>query len=266
MEPVEQAPPPSAWATDLDTRRLVIMGTTIGVLLIVALGGWFLLNRPEPAPTPNALPAPSPTTIRVDVESPTVGRPDSPSDVVPDPTIDVETGAERTIGDGASPWEASIPVDILTGELLADGDYQPGIDEVARLLDRGVTGFELGEPALLASASGIDFATAEADQPFGARGVGFTGEQLADLWLFAAPAGDQGPSSAYLEAATAQWPVETATEQFSPRVGLRIYLVADDGEIAVWVAHLSNRLVVLWADSGSDPATLGALINGLASN
>ncbi len=242
------------------------MGTTIGVVLIAALGGWFLLNRPEPPPTPNALPAPSPTTIRVDVESPTVGRPDAPSDVVPDPTIEVESGAERTIGDGASPWEAPIPVDILTGELLADGNYQSGIDEVARLLDRGSAGFDFSDPALLASASGIDFATAETNQPFGARGVGFNGEQVADLWLFAAPLGEQSASSAYVDAATAQWPIEAATEQFSPGVGVRIHLVANDGEIAVWAAHLPNRLLVLWAASDSDPATLGALVDGLASN
>ena len=263
---VDPPPAPTTWATDLDTRRLTIMGATVGVLLLVVIGGWFILNRPTQLPMPNALPAPSPTTIRVDVESPTIGRPASPTDSIPVATVEIEPGAERTIGGGTSPWEAPAPINILTAEPLAEGDYKAGIDEVARLLQRGAPGFELADSSLLATASGVDFATAEADQPFGARGVSLAGSQIADLWLFAAPVDDDGPSSAYVAAAAAQWPVEAATDQFSPRVGLRIHLVADDGLLAVWVAHLRSRLVVLWAESGTDPATLAAVANGLASN
>jgi len=266
VEVVDAPPPPSAWATDFDTRRLAVMGATIGVLLIVAAGAWFILSRPAAAPAPNALPPPSPTTIRVDVESPTVGRPEAPSDPIPAATIEVGQGAERTIGGGSSPWEAPVPIDILTGEPLADGDYQAGINEVARLLERGSSEFDFAAPTLLATASGVDFATAEADQPFGARGVSLDGIPVADLWLFAAPRGDEGPSSAYVAAATAQWPVEAATQQYSPQVGVRIHLVADDGLIAVWVSHLPNRLLVVWVESDASPATLAAIVGGLASN
>ena len=210
---------------------------------------------------------PSPTTIKVDAEAPTIARPEAPTASAPDPLVDIEvdSAAERAVG-GASPWDAPVPVDVLTGNLLPDVDYTAGIEAVAVILATGVAPFELGDPTLLANANDVEFSDAEQTQPFAARGVSLDGAPVADLWLFAAPNDDTDPSSAYVETAIAAWPVDAAIQQYSPEVGVRVWQVADDGEVAVWVEARPRRLVVLWTDSTTDPAILGAVVTGLGTN
>lgn len=242
--------------TPEDRRRVIGFGAFVGTCLLVAGLAYVLLKREPAEPIPTTLAAPTETTstIRTEGDAPTVTRPAAPAQ--PLPTF--ETGAEREVGTGSNPWRGQVPRNILTGDLLPDAELGPGIEAVADLLTAAPAGWTISATEAT-EADGIDLAAAESSQPFAARAVSGEDGPLGDLWLFARGPRTDDASAVLLDQARSRWPVDGAIDTFSPKAGVRIHLISDDGTDAVWVDDRADAVFVFFVDSATDPARIGGL-------
>ena len=239
-----------------DRRRVIGFATFVIVAIVASVGVYVVLNREAPEATPTLLAAPTETTstIRTDGDAPTVTRPDGP--VEPLPTF--ETGAEREVGAGASPWAGGVPRNLLDGELLPDADFDAGIEAVAAMLAAVPDGWSF-DSAPTEAVNGVDLRAAETSQPFAARLVSDEAGILGEVWVFARGPRRDDASAALLDQALAKWPTDMATESFSPKAGVRVHLLLDDGNQAVWIDERDDALLVFIVESGIDPARIGGL-------
>ena len=237
-----------------DRRRLIGFATFVVVVIVASVGAYVILNRETPEASPTLLAAPTETTstIRTEGDAPTVTRPDGPVD--PLPTF--ETGAERDVGAGASPWRGGVPRNVLDGEILPDADFDAGIQAVAAMLAATPEGWTF-DPAPTEEVNGVDLLAAETSQPFAARLVTDEEGVLGEVWVFARGPRRDDASAALLDQARAKWPTDMATESFSPKAGVRVHLLFDDGTQAVWVDERDDALLVFIVDAGVDPARIG---------
>lgn len=239
-----------------DRRRVIGFGAFLATTAAVVAITYVLLNREPAEPVPTALAAPTETTstIRTEGDAPTVTRPPAPAE--PLPTF--ETGAEREVGTGSNPWRGDVPRNVLNGELLPDADYGPGIDAVADLLAAAPPAWTFTTPETT-EAGGVDLEAAETSQPFAARAVTDENGALGDLWVFARGQRSDDASAALLDEARSRWPIDEALDSFSPKAGVRIHLIADDGNGAVWVDDRPDAVIVFLVGPGTDPARIGGL-------
>ena len=253
---VEDLDPVKRTMATEDRRRVIGFATFVFVAIIASVGAYVVLNRETPEATPTLLAAPTETTstIRTEGDAPTVTRPDGP--VEPLPTF--ETGAEREVGTGANPWRGAVPRNVLNGDLLPDADYGPGIDAVAAMLADTPDGWTFAAAVTL-ELHGVAVEAAETSQPFAARSIVDENGDLGEIWIFARGPSTTDASAALLADAQAKWPVDLATETFSPEVGVRIHLLADNGSQAIWLDERDDALVVFVVASGTDPGRVGAL-------
>ncbi|MEM8705088.1 MAG: hypothetical protein AAGE98_01420 [Actinomycetota bacterium] len=245
--------------SDEAKRQVRGFGIFMGAAAVIGIGALVVLGRENVEPTPTALALPSTTTTVFEEpaeETPVVTRPFA--DVAPLPTLPVADAVEREVGDGANPWNGALPRNVLTGELLENTDYAPGIDAVAALLAETPNGFAVGEPADT-EWNGIDLADAETVQPFAARGIADETGPVADLWIFARGADTNDGSAALFEAATSRWPIAEPIESFAPRPGIRLHRLPDEDGRTIWVDVRDTWMLVYRAPVGVDPGLLGAI-------
>lgn len=239
-----------------DRRRVIGFATFVVVCMLAGAGVYVALSgeTAEPVPTTLAAPTETTSTIRTEGEAPTVTRPDSPTE--PLPTF--ETGAEREVGAGASPWRGGVPRNVIDGDLLPDADFGPGLAAVAALLADAPAGWTFA-PSTTDEVNGVELFAAEATQPFAARMVDDENGPLGEVWLFARGPRTDDASAALLDQARTKWPIDIAVETFSPKAGVRVHLLFDDGTQAVWIDDRETSLVVFIVASGTDAARVGAL-------
>lgn len=264
----EVAPPPprekARWSDAFEDNELRKVGTTALALLVIAAGVVFVLTRPDPAPTANSLPPPASTTPTVPPRPVSTERPPSLVGGAR-PASGFLPGAPREVDEGLSPWETPPPVDFLTGLLLDETiDYAADIERVAELLAafpgelaaETLSLDELDPPELLTYGGSIDAEQVELTQPFAARTLHRADDTaVGELWLIAS-AGTE-PGDAYLAAARDRWSLDAAVDQFSPDVGLRLWLLATDQSTNLWASDLEDRsMVLVQAPVSVDPVIL----------
>ena len=252
-----EATPAKPGLSDESRRQLRGFGVFVAVVAIIGAGGFWALTRTEAEPTPTALAVPDTTTTveRVEPTEP-LARPNS--DVAPLPTLPTTEAVEREVGGAVNPWNGAPPRDVLTGELLENTDYAPGIAAVAAIVADPIDGFTVGVP-LEAEWNGVDLTQAEGSQPFAARGVADLTGPIADVWVIArGPATNDG-SAAYLAAAQALWPVDDPIGSISPRPGIRVHQIAVLGDDAVWVDDRGDWMIVYRTTVAVDPTLLGSI-------
>ena len=242
-------------------RQLLGLGAFLLVTAILGAGAYAYLTREPTEPTPLALATPTPTSSTTTVPAPTVQPPtiDRP-DAATAPLPTIEFGAERTVepSDGANPWNGALARNVLSGEPLDNTDYQAGIDAVAALLDQIPATFTTASP-VVTTWNDIDLADAETTQPFAARSVGDDTGTITDLWIVARGPSTSDGSAAFLTQASTVWSGESPLDTFSPRPGVRLLQLADDGTQTVWLDQRDDWLVLYRAPAGTDPALLGAI-------
>lgn len=243
--------------SDESRRQLRGFGIFIAVVAIIGAGGYWALTRTEAEPTPTALAVPD-TTTTVERTEPTepLARPNS--DAAPLPTLPATDAVEREVGDAVNPWNGAPPRDVLTGDLLENTDYSPGIAAVGAIVAHPIDGFTVGAP-VETEWNGVDLAVAERTQPFAARGVADETGPIADMWVIARGSATNDGSAAYLDAARALWPIDEPLDSFSPRPGIRIHQIASLGGEAVWVDDRGDWMVVYRTSVDVDPALLGSI-------
>ncbi|MEM8706007.1 MAG: hypothetical protein AAGE98_06085 [Actinomycetota bacterium] len=244
--------------SDEAKRQIRGFGVFVAVAAVIGVATLYVMSREEVEPTPTALALPATTTtVETAVEETTVvTRPDA--DVAPLPTLPVTDSAERDIGGAVNPWNGAPPLDVLTGDLLENTDYEPGMRRVAEVLADEPVGFVLGDPRT-GEWNGVDLAAAETAQPFAARGVSDETGPVTDLWVFARGSASNDGSAVYFADARERWPIDDPLESYSPRPGIRIHRLADDGDVSVWVDLRDTWMVVYRPPIGVDPALLGAI-------
>ena len=163
-----------------DRRRVIGFATFVVLAVVLSAGVYVVVNRETAEPVPTLLAAPTETTstIRTEGDAPTVTRPDGP--VEPLPTF--ETGAERDVGGGTSPWAGALPLNILDGDLLPDADLDPGIEAVAAIVASAPPGWQFG-PSTTAEVNGVALDVAELDQQRPAGDVGRRAREALDQRL-----------------------------------------------------------------------------------
>jgi hypothetical protein len=101
------------------------------------------------------------------------------------------------------------------------------------------------DPTEILTLGGIvDALQVEATQPFAARTIvrQQDGQELGEIWLVASAGTEVG--DAYLEAARTRWNVDTATEQFAPEVGVRLWLLGGNDDLNLWAADLEAGSII----------------------
>ncbi len=258
----EVAPPPPKekprWTDAFENNEHRKVGSTLLALLVIAAGVVFVLTRPDPAPTANSLPPPASTTTTEPL--PTSSEP--PPSLVGGarPATGFLPGAPREVDEGLSPWETPPPIDFLTGLLLDETlDYTTDIARVGDLLaafPAALTLAELDPPELLTFDGKVYVEQVETTQPFAARTLHRAdGAAVGELWLVASGGTDAG--DAYLATARDRWSLESAVDQYSPEVGLRLWLLGSDETTNLWDSDLENdSMVLIQAAVSVDPKLL----------
>ncbi|MEO0492751.1 MAG: hypothetical protein AAF081_04970 [Actinomycetota bacterium] len=244
--------------SDESRRQLRGFAVVVMSLAVVGAGAYYVLTREEVEATPTALAVPV-TTTTIDApidDAPVVTRPNA--DAAPLPTLPLSDAAERDVGDGTNPWNGAPPRNVLTGELLENTDYGPGIAAIADLLGDAPSGFEFGPPAE-AEWNDVDLAAAESSQPFAARSVADDTGPIADLWLFARGSSTTDGSAAFLDAARARWPIDEPIDSFAPRPGIRLHQIVAFGGETLWVDVRDRWMILYLAPVDVDTALLGAI-------
>lgn len=250
--------PKQKWNEAFENNELRKLG--VGVLVVALLVGAvaFVVTRPESTPSANELPPPASTTRRP--PEPTSSEP-APSVVGGvKPTSGFFPGAPREVGEGLSPWETPPAVDFVSGLLLDESlDYSADIDRVAELLDdfpNVLTLNALNPPEILTFGGSVDAEQLETTQPFAARTISRDdGLAVGQLWLIASGGTDAG--DAYLAAARDRWDVDAAIDQYSPEVGVRLWLLGTDSTINLWASDLeADSMVLVQAPTTADPGVL----------
>ena len=258
---VVDAVPASRGMSPEGRRQVMGFVVFLGVVAGLALGGLWFFSRESVEPIPAALATPDPTQTTttteapVAVDPPTIARPDAAAE--PLPTIAVTVGDVGT-GDGSNPWAGTPPRNVVSGDLLDNTDYDPGIAAVATLLAAAPTNFIFDAPTLT-EWNGIDLTAAETAQPFAARSIADDTGAIADVWVFARGASTSDGSAAFLDQALLAWPVLEPIESYSPRPGVRLHRISDDGAEAVWVDARSTWMLIYRTPSGTDAGLLGAV-------
>lgn len=257
VDVVEAAPVKPGLSAE-SRRQLMGFGVFIAVVAVLGAGLFWALTRTEAEPEPTALGLPETTTTveRPEVSDQPIVRPGS--DAAPLPTLPATDSVEREVGEAVNPWNGAPPRNVLSGELLENTDYRPGIAAVAAIVDEPIAGFTVGAP-VAAEWNGVDLTDAERSQPFAARGVADETGPIADIWVIARGQATNDGSAAYLAAAQALWPIDEPIDSFSPRPGIRIHQVASLGGEAVWVDDRGDWMVVYRASVDVDPALLGSI-------
>jgi hypothetical protein len=265
LDAVAAPPPPTKtrWTDAFEHNELRKVGTSLLVITVLAAGAAFVLTRPDPAPSANALPPPV-STNTVEPRPATSERPPSLVGGAR-PTTGFLPGVPREVDDALSPWDTPPPVDVVTGLPLDESlDYTDDITRVAELLAAFPDGFTLAPldpPVVLTFDGGLDADQLEATQPFAARtlrrddGSTLGGPALGQLWLIAS--GGSTAGDAYLAAARERWNLDAAVDQFSPEVGLRLWLLGADATTTLWASDLDeDSMVLLQSPASVDPAIL----------
>lgn len=260
-DPVE-APPPGPVTRTLareDRRRLIGFGVGIVVIATAGIGARVLLSRApaEPQPTVLAAPTETTTTVRTEGDAPTVTRPDGPVPTLPSFSGE---GAERAVGPNPSPWRGDAPVDVVTGDLLADADHSAGVAAVAAMLAGIPEGWTLA-PTTATEVQGVPLAAVEASQGFAARTVSDDFGLIGDVWVIARGPRRDDASAHYFDQAVGRWGAANAIDTFAPEPGVRIHLVAADGIDAVWVDQRADALLVFTVPSTTDLSRLTDLVD-----
>lgn len=260
---IVDAEPRRRGMSDEGRRQVRSFGLVLVGIAIVGAGAFYMLTRETVEPTPTALATPD-TTTTVEVEArvedaPVVTRPGA--DAAPLPTLPVTDAAERDVGDGANPWDGAPPRNVLTGVLLENTDFAPGVAAIESVLAVAPTGFEFGPPATT-DAGEVDLIAAEGTQPFAARSIADETGPIADVWIFARGSSTTDGSAAYLDAALARWPIDAPIDSFSPRPGIRIHQVSVSDSEALWVDLRDTWMLLYRSAPTADPALLGAISEG----
>jgi hypothetical protein len=137
---------------------------------------------------------------------------------------------------------------VVTGLLLDESiDYTVDIERVAELLAAfpgALTVAPLDPPEILTFEGRLDTEQLESTQPFAARTLhGTDGVAVGELWLIASGGSEVG--DAYLAAARARWSLAAAVGQFSPEVGLRLWLLGADSTTNLWASDLDDDSMIL---------------------
>ncbi|MEM9465554.1 MAG: hypothetical protein AAGA90_09275 [Actinomycetota bacterium] len=260
VEVVEEAPRERGLPAET-RRQLLGMGGGLVAVILVAVLGHAYLTRPPSEPEPLALATPTPTSSTTTVPAPTVqpptiDRPDAAD--APPPTIEV--GAERSVvpSDGTNPWNGAPARNVLSGDALDNTDYRPGIEATAAVVSRIPAPFTATEPTQ-PEWNGIDLDRAEQSQPFAARAIADASGTITDVWVIARGPSMTDGSAAYVRQALETWPDEAAIDTFSPRPGVRLHQLTDDGTETIWLDRRDTWLVLYRAPSGTDPGLLGVI-------
>ena len=107
--------------------------------------------------------------------------------------------------------------------------------------------------------AGVALDAAETTQPFAARSITDENGPLGEVWVFARGPRTDDASAVLLDQARAKWPTDLAAESFSPKAGVRIQLLIDDGSQAIWIDDRDDTLFVFIVPAGTDPARIGGL-------
>lgn len=265
VETIDPAPARRSLSAD-SKRQLRSVAGFVVVAAVLATVGYTLLTRESTEPAPLALATPTPTSSTTTVPPPTVRPPtiDRPEAAVePLPTIAV--GAERFVepSDGANPWNGALAHNVLSGATLDNTDYRPGIDAVTARVAAIPSEFVTAAPTR-SEWNGVDLADAERSQPFAARSIGDGAGPIADVWIIARGPSTQDGSAAFLDQARALWPIADPLASFSPRPGVRLLQLSDDGTETLWIDQRDDWLALYRTPSGTDPGLLGAISDGWA--
>lgn len=257
VEVVEAAPVKPGLSAE-SRRQLIGFGVFIAGVSILGAGVFWALTRTETEPEPTALGLPETTTTVERTEEPDepIARPGS--DAAPLPTLPATESVEREVGAVVNPWNGAPPRNVVTGDLLENADFQPGVAAVAAIVGQTIDGFTVGAP-LEGEWNGVDLAAAEGSQPFAARGVADLSGPVADLWVIARGPVTNDGSAAYLAAARELWSIDEPLDSFSPRPGIRVHQIAVLGDEAVWVDDRGDWMVVYRTTVDVDPALLGSI-------
>lgn len=253
------AAPARPGMSDESRRQIRNFGIFVATAALLGAGVFYVLTRETVEPTPTALAIPDTTTTAepTPVESePVVTRPGA--DAAPLPTLPATDAVEREVGDAVNPWNGAPPRNVLTGELLENTDYAPGIAAVTAILEAQPSGFVIGAPTTT-EWNGVDLVAAEGTQPFAARGVADETGPITDLWIFARGESTTDGAAAYFDDARAQWPIDQPIDAFSPRPGIRLHQIGAFGGAALWVDVRDTWMIVYQAPVGVDPGLLGAI-------
>ena len=247
-ETVAPPPPPPArrWTDAFEHNELRKTGVTLLALLVIVAGVAYVLTRPDNAPDANPLPPPASTTT-VETIPPSSDAPPSLLGGAR-PASGFIPGTPREVGEGLSPWETPPPIDFVTGLLLDKSlDYSVDIARIGDLLDifpDVATLTELDPPEIQTFRGIIDAELLEATQPFAARTLsGSDDAAIGQIWLIASGGSEAGDD--YLTAARERWNPDGAIDQFSPDVGVRLWLLAGDATTKVWLSDLEDDSMVL---------------------
>lgn len=259
-----EAPPTTRSLSPESKRQLLSVAGFVVVAAVLGSVGYALLTREAAEPVPLALATPTPTSSTTTMPAPTVRPPtiDRPDAAVePLPTIAV--GAERSVepSDGANPWNGTLARNVLSGASLDNTDYRPGIDSVASRIAAIPAEFTVAPPTR-SEWNGVDLAVAENSQPFAARSIGDSAGPIADVWIIARGPSAQDGSAAFFDQARALWPIDDSLASFSPRPGVRLLQLVDDGTETLWIDQRDDWLVLYRAPSDVDTGLLGAISDG----
>lgn len=250
---------PEKWWRNLENNELRKIGVTIASLAVIAGLLVYVLTRTPAPPIATELPPPAPTT-----EAPRDLTPESQAPSISDGVIRgpvVTPGAPREVGGGRSPWQTAPPIDFITGLLLdVDLDFTLDIERVGELLAAFPESWTLDplDPAELTTFAGaVPVESVETTQPFGARTIvrAEDGLRVGELWLVASAGTEAGDG--YLVAARDRWDLDSALDQYSPEVGVRLWRLGGDDSINIWASDLDDRsMVVIQAPVAVDPAVV----------
>lgn len=257
VEVVETAPAKPGLSAE-SRRQLIGFGVFVAVVAVLGAGVFWALTRTETEPEPTALGLPETTTTVERVAEPIepIERPGA--DAAPLPTLPLTESVERDVGEAVNPWNGAPPRNVLTGELLENTDYQPGVAAVAAIVAEPISGFTVGAP-VADEWNGVDLIQAEGSQPFAARGVADETGPIADIWVIARGAATNDGSAAYLTAARELWSIDEPLDSYSPRPGIRVHQIAVLGAEAVWVDDRGDWMLVYRTTVDVDPTLLGSI-------
>jgi hypothetical protein len=250
------------WWQKLENNELQKVGGVTAALLLIAIVVGYALTRPEAETVATELPPPASTSttttlprIADDVRAPSVAGGLRPIDGL------VTPGASREVGDTLRPWETPPAINFITALLLDEElDFTADIARVHALYATFPPAFSLAAldpPEILTLSGVVDALQVEETQPFAARTIvgAVDGQELGEIWLVASAGTDAGDD--YLAAARARWDIDTATEQFAPEVGVRLWLLGSNVDVNLWATDLeSGSIIVIQAPTNVAPLTL----------